>query len=211
MAKNKYYVVWEGHQTGIFSSWEKCKKAVDKYQGAKYKGFATLALAEKALKESYFDYIGKNAKKNQESPPEVLTLAGSPIVPSLSVDAACSGNPGLMEYRGVDTQTGKELFRIPPIEQGTNNIGEFLAIVHALAILKNNNLEVPIYTDSKIAMGWIKQKKCKTNLEPNSRNQKLFDLIQRAENWLKTNTYTSTILKWETKYWGEIPADFGRK
>ncbi|MDO4727904.1 MAG: ribonuclease H family protein [Bacteroidota bacterium] len=209
MAKNKYYVVWDGHQTGVFSSWDKCKQAVHNYPKAKYKGFPNLALAEKAFKENYFDYVGQKFKK--ELFVDTSGNVGTPIAPSISVDAACSGNPGVMEYRGVDNQSGKEIFRIPPMEQGTNNIGEFLGIVHALALLKNKDLDVPIYTDSKIAISWIKQKKCKTQLEKNKSNQKLFELIQRAENWLKTNSYTTPILKWETKYWGEIPADFGRK
>ena len=34
---------------------------------------------------------------------------------------------------------------------------------------------------------------------------------ERATKWLKENNYSATIKKWETKKWGEIPADFGRK
>ena len=45
----------------------------------------------------------------------------------------------------------------------------------------------------------------------NNKNKGLFELIDRALVWLKENTYTTTIVKWETKAWGEIPADFGRK
>ncbi|MGO3238753.1 MAG: RNase H family protein, partial [Psychroflexus halocasei] len=129
----------------------------------------------------------------------------------ISVDAASSGNPGKMEYRGVITKTKEELFKIGPFEQGTNNIGEFLALVHGLAFLKSKNSQLAIYSDSKIAMSWVRQKKCKTKLQKNAKNAKVFELIKRAENWLKTNTYSTTILKWNTKEWGEIPADFGRK
>ncbi|MEM6724723.1 MAG: RNase H family protein, partial [Bacteroidota bacterium] len=137
--------------------------------------------------------------------------AGRQIKHSLSVDAACSGNPGLMEYRGVDTKTGEEIFRMGPFQHGTNNVGEFLALVHGLALLKKQGLSMPIYSDSKIAMGWVAKKKCKTKLDRITVNEKLFQLIERAENWLKANTYNTTILKWDTKNWGEIPADFGRK
>ena len=42
-------------------------------------------------------------------------------------------------------------------------------------------------------------------------NKEVFVLIQRAINWLNTNSYSTKIVKWETKKWGEIPADFGRK
>ncbi|MDP5044916.1 MAG: ribonuclease H, partial [Leeuwenhoekiella sp.] len=136
---------------------------------------------------------------------------GEPNLYSIAVDAASSGNPGIMEYRGVDTQTQKQLFHQGPFKQGTNNIGEFLALVHGLAFLKKNNSDRIIYSDSKIAIGWVKKKKCNTKLTESPRNKDVYDLVRRAENWLKTNTYTTVIVKWETKAWGEIPADFGRK
>ena len=134
------------------------------------------------------------------------------MTPSLSVDAACSGNPGLMEYRGVIVESGVEVFKKGPFTKGTNNIGEFLAIVHGLALCKQKNKpDLPIYTDSRTAMSWVSKKQCRTNLAFDASNQELLDLIKRAEKWLKTNTYRNPILKWETKSWGEIPADFGRK
>jgi ribonuclease HI len=132
-------------------------------------------------------------------------------LPSLSVDAACSGNPGVMEYRGVDTATGREIFRMGPYPDGTNNVGEFLALVHGLSLLKKHNSNLPIYSDSVSAMAWVRAKQCKTKLMRTERNIPLFDLIARAERWLQTNTYTNKILKWDTPNWGEIPADFGRK
>jgi len=127
------------------------------------------------------------------------------------VDAACSGNPGRMEYRGVYVADGVELFHVGPLEDATNNIGEFLAIVHALAMLKKSGKKIPVYSDSVNAIKWIDRKKCNTKLERSERNMPVFELIERAEKWLRTNTYDNPILKWETKQWGEIPADFGRK
>lgn len=129
---------------------------------------------------------------------------------SLAVDAACSGNPGAMEYRGVHVASRQEIFHFGPM-YGTNNIGEFLAIVHGLALLKQKGFDMPIYSDSVNAINWIKQKKCKTKLPRDAKTEELFRLIERAEKWLRENTYTTRILKWETKQWGEIPADFGRK
>jgi ribonuclease HI len=116
-----------------------------------------------------------------------------------------------MEYRGVDTQTHKQLFQQGPFAQGTNNVGEFLALVHGLAFLKQQKSDRIIYSDSHTAMGWVKRKKCNTKLKQTHKNVKLFKVISRAETWLKNNSYTTEILKWETKVWGEIPADFGRK
>jgi ribonuclease HI len=205
--KQKYYVVWEGNQTGIFTSWKECQKHIKGYGGAKYKSFESKQVAEDAFAGSYFDAITPSKKKvNRANPAD-----GTPVWTSIAVDAACSGNPGLMEYQGVETNTGKVLFKIGPLHDGTNNVGEFLALVHGLAFLQQKGSLLPIYSDSKIAMGWIQKKKCNTKLEKTKRNATLFDLIKRGEKWLKNNTFDNEILKWKTKSWGEIPADFGRK
>jgi ribonuclease HI len=211
MGKKKFYVVWRGRRTGVFSSWNVCKKQIDGFEGAEYKSFANLDEAEIAATKKYAAYIGKNTKKPTLSSAEKAKY-GRPILESISVDAACAGNPGKMEYRGVLTHNKKQIFIQGPYKKGTNNIGEFLALVHGIALLKSKNQEdIPIYSDSKIAMSWIRQKKCKTNLQFDASNKDLLELIKRAENWLKENTFKNPILKWETKAWGEIPADFGRK
>lgn len=210
MSKNKFFVVWEGKEPGIYRSWEECKRQIHGYQGAIYKGFPTEEEAKTAIASPAWDYIGKNAKTKQPTQDEISKV-GKPNFESISVDAACSGNPGLMEYRGVYTRTGEEIFHQGPFKDGTNNIGEFLALVHGLAFLKQKNSPLPIYTDSKTALAWVKAKKTKTLLEKNEQNAILFELIERAEKWLKTNNYSTQIMKWETPVWGEIPADFGRK
>jgi ribonuclease HI len=210
MPKKKFYVIWKGHKTGVFTSWDLCKKNIKDFKGAQYKSFTSKEAAEKAFKETYNDYVGKNTKTELFSPEEIKKY-GKPIVPSLSVDAACAGNPGKMEYRGVVTASKKQLFIQGPFEKGTNNIGEFLALVHGLGYLKQQDLNYPIYSDSKTAISWVKKGQCRTNLPITDENKPLFDLVKRAEKWLKENTYTTQILKWETKVWGEIPADFGRK
>jgi ribonuclease HI len=207
--KSKYYVVWEGHQTGIFDSWDNCKKQVDGYTAAKYKGFASLDEAKGAAGSNAWNYIGKAAKFSIDS--DLRKSYGNPLKQAICVDAACSGNPGILEYRGVNMATGKEIFHRGPFAEGTNNIGEFLGIVTGLAWLKQNNLSLPLYSDSRNAIAWIIQKKANTKLVQNAKNKELFDLLDRAEEWLHNNTFTTSILKWETKAWGEIPADFGRK
>jgi len=209
-SKNKFFVVWEGKEPGIYKSWEDCKRQVHGFEGAIYKGFATEAEAREAMVSPCWDYVGKNAKVKKPSTDEIAKV-GLPNMESLSVDAACSGNPGAMEYRGVYTKTGEEIFHQGPFQNGTNNIGEFLALVHGLALLKQKNSPLPIYTDSKTALAWVKAKKTKSLLEKNDANAVLFDLISRAEKWLRENEYTTQIIKWETSVWGEIPADFGRK
>jgi len=214
--KEKFYVVWEGKKPGIYLTWADCKAMISGYTGAKYKSFETFAKAKQAFDSDYKNYvgIGKDSRlhgKKKELTPQEKEKYGFPNLYSIAVDAASSGNPGVMEYRGVDTQTEKQLFHQGPFKQGTNNIGEFLALVHGLAYLKKNNSDRIIYSDSRTAISWVKKKKCNTKLNPNAKNKEVMDLVLRAEHWLKTNTYITTIVKWETKAWGEIPADFGRK
>lgn len=208
--KKKYYTVWKGHHTGVFESWDDCKAQIKGFEGAQYKSFETFEAAKQALKRNYKDYISKGEFKSELSDIQLKKI-GQPNYNSIAVDAAVSGNPGVMEYRGVDTKTKRQLFKQGPFEEGTNNIGEFLAIVHGLAFLKQKSSDRIIYTDSKTAINWVKKKKCNTKLEQNDKNSNLFKLVVRAEQWLKTNTYQTVIVKWETKAWGEIPADFGRK
>ena len=200
--KLKYYVVWKGHKKGVYNSWEECKVQINSFKGAKYKSFENLKDANKALSKSYKIYISKS---------KLITSDELPNYNSISVDAASSGNPGIMEYQGVDTKTKKLLFNLGPFKHGTNNIGEFLALVHGLAELKKMKSTKSIYTDSITAISWVKKKKCNTKLERTIENENLFLLVDRAILWLKSNSYETKILKWKTKIWGEIPADFGRK
>lgn len=211
MGKQKFYVVWEGVTPGIYTSWTECQLQIKGYDGAKFKSFDTREEAEHAIATSPYVYIGKNAQKKSENEKKNSEILPAAVIDnSLAVDAACSGNPGPMEYRGVHIASRQEIFHFGPMK-GTNNIGEFLAIVHGLALLKQKGFDMPIYSDSVNAISWVRQKKCKTKLPRTEETEQLFLLIERAEKWLKENTYTTRIMKWETKEWGEIPADFGRK
>lgn len=216
MAKNKpkFYVVWEGAQPGIYTSWNECEKQIKGFPEAKFKSFGTVQEANDAFLQPWYKFIGKNAEKSSGDPKidyKLLPKEEQPIPESIAVDAACSGNPGKMEYRGVDVKTGYEIFRFGPIEEGTNNIGEFLAIVHALALFYQNNPSLVIYTDSLTALKWVNDRKSRTRLVRSDKNAHLFSLLERAETWLRNNSYENPVLKWDTEKWGEIPADFGRK
>lgn len=202
--------MWKGAKTGILDSWDECKSSIHGFNGAQYKSFKTLELAQKAYSGNYSDYKGKEIFESTLSQ-EQVELIGKPNLDTVSVDAACSGNPGIAEYQCVDTKTKKRIFHFGPLHESTNNVGEFLGLVHTLAHLKKTNDKRPIYTDSKIAMSWVKGKICHTRLEKNEKNVKSFELIERALKWLENNQIENKIFKWETKAWGEIPADFGRK
>ncbi|MBR6438564.1 MAG: ribonuclease H family protein [Bacteroidales bacterium] len=209
MAKNKFYTVWSGRQIGVFASWDDCKQQVEGFQGAKYKGFPTREQAEAAFKsEPDFKNSESEPIKSWQSLPEG---SPKPNTNAIAVDAACSGNPGKMEYRGVFVETNTELFKSPVFEGGTNNIGEFLAIVHCLAWQQKKRINLPIYSDSVNGQKWVSEGLCRTKLVENEKNRYLFEVIRRAEKWLHDNTFRVPIMKWRTEIWGEIPADFGRK
>ncbi len=208
--KAKFYVVWKGKRPGVYETWDDCKAQITGQKGAQYKSFSSFEEAKKAFNSNYEFYKGKK-KGVTELSQEALLKIGEPNFHSISVDAASSGNPGIMEYQGVDTKTKKKLFKQGPFSEGTNNIGEFLALVHGLAFLKQNKSDRIIYTDSRTAMSWVSKKSCNTKLVETEKNKALFDLIRRAIDWLNKNSYNTPIVKWETKAWGEIPADFGRK
>lgn len=208
-----YYVVWQGRTPGIYDSWEACEAQVKGADGARYKGFATLLEAQQAFTASPDDYIQRKPK--EENPKSEIINQKSeitnPLLPALAVDAACSGNPGLMEFRGVVADTGTEVFHRGPYPAGTNNIGEFLALVLGLAYLKKHNLPWNLYSDSRTALAWLRKGHAETKLVCTAENQELFLMLRKAEQWLHDNTWTTTVLKWDTEHWGEIPADFGRK
>ena len=203
MKKNKFYVVWVGNKTGVFESWVECQLAVKNYKGSKYKSFIKKNEAEKAFLKGYEVYYNKKKYSHDND-----TI---PTNDAICVDAASSGNPGIMEYQGVEMLTKKVLFKKGPYKNATNNIGEFLALVHGIAYLEKTKKSKIIYSDSKTAISWVKKKKCKTTLKKNAENKEVFELISRAIKWLNENKYNVNILKWDTKLWGEIPADFGRK
>ncbi len=210
MASKKYYAVLKGRETGIFTSWAECEKQIQGFSGALYKSFKTRGEAEAALgliEQLSILPINQNEVKWQEP----IIPASELIIASVCVDASCIGNPGDVEYRGIYTATREVIFHKRPMPNGTNNLGEFLAIVHALAYLKNQGSDIPIYSDSETAIIWVRNKRVRTKLEQTTNNEEIFKLVERALNWLENNEYANPIIKWNTRAWGEIPADFGRK
>ena len=209
----KYYVVWEGRAPGIYDSWEECHDQIDGYPGAKYKSYASQEAATEAFRgrpEQHMTFLRrlgtvKHAPVDYTSIPDIRLDAWA-------VDGACSRNPGPMEYRGVRVADGAEIFRIGPFEGGTNNIGEYLALVHALALLhRAGDTTTPVYSDSRTGLAWLRRRAANPPLTPTPENASLRAVIARADAWLQTHTPANPILKWDTDRWGEIPADFGRK
>lgn len=246
MAKQKYYVVWEGKVPGIYETWAECQQQTNGYPQAKFKAYESAADAQEALargwKSSFAaakagagsstgssSWKGKSAASfggadaggavsssgsTKLSGAKSAANGGLPqqvVLDSISVDVGSKGNPGIVEYKGVSTRTGEVIFEHPPIAMGTNNLGEFLAIVHALAYLKQKGSTMTVYSDSMTAMSWIRKKAVATTLPRDASTQEIWTLVDRALTWLHSNTYSNPILKWDTKAWGEIKADYGRK
>jgi len=203
----KYYVVWKGRKTGVFTTWRDCERQVKGFVGAQFKAFESAAEADAAYLANYDDYKGKASTNGLWR-----TASKLPKLPSVCVDAACSGPSGKLEYRGVNTETCEEIFHSGPYAHGTNNIGEFLAIVHALTWQAKHNMHLPIYSDSEIAILWVNTGRCKTKLKHSQQSAVLFAILASAENWLSENMLPEDkLIKWDTQLWGENPADFGRK
>ena len=240
MAKKKYYVVWTGKQPGIYLTWDEAKDQIDGWKGARYKSYPTLTEATEAFRKGSDDNLEAIAtllirarerretqntherretqhtqgrRETQPGPASEPEWMSNPKVNrnAIAVDASCLGNPGTMEYRGVDLATGKEIFRVGPFQDATNNVGEYLALVHVLALCKQKGVDRPVYSDSRIALGWLHRRQSRSTLRPTPRNARLLQLIQRADAWVKANTWPNRVMKWKTEEWGEIPADFGRK
>lgn len=215
----KFYVVFEGRHPAVYEDWEDALEQVENFPGARYKGYSTQEEAVAAFRrylagtDAPLGEILVEASSLTESPASKTRYADIPEVDmdGWAVDASCLGNPGVMEYRGVELRTGREIFRVGPFKDATNNIGEFLAIVHALALQYRDGSSHTIYSDSATGMTWVRNRRVKTTLNRTAANEQVFLLLARALAWLNTHRYSTKILKWQTDLWGEIPADFDRK
>ena len=224
--KKKYYVVWAGREPGVYDDWDDAREQIEGFPGARYKGFESPAAAAEAFR------LGSDAKPGSLGSllinARAKTKAGTEAVRLITldeekrrfpeidpdawaVDASCLGNPGKMEYQCIDLATGRRVFHYGPVFPSTNNIGEFLAIVHALALMEQRGERHVVYSDSRTAMSWVRKKTANTKLTGDKGNPQVSELIRRAETWLRTHNVRTVIRKWQTEIWGEIPADFGRK
>lgn len=218
-AGKKYYVVFAGRNPGVYDDWNDAREQIEGFDGARYKGYGSAAEAAQAYRKASGKNDGDLGRFLAGASRRALPKPGQPDyftnpevdLDAWAVDASCLGNPGRMEYQGVELMTGRTLFRIGPFDDATNNIGEFLAIVHAMALMAKEGKYHNIYSDSVSGMAWARTRKVKTQLKPTPRNAKVFELMARAVTWLNTHQFPTKVMKWQTEKWGEIPADFGRK
>lgn len=204
--KIKYYTVWRGRKPGVYNNWPDTESQVTGFPGALYKGFTSEEEALEAFKQE--PPAAGPRPSRRVGPIHQNTRPGW----GLAVDGACNMVTGKAEYKGVRLSDNKILFQGGPFAEATNNIVEFLAIVHALAYCHKHLLpDMPVFSDSQTALDWVRQGHARTKKPRTEKNQEVFDLLQRAEHWLATHRYQNPLLKWDTAAWGEIPADFGRK
>lgn len=213
MAKQKFYVVWVGKKPGVYHSWAECQEQVSNHTDAKFKSYDTKSAAEEAYKEGWKKHWGQGKKpqvSSRKSPSRIETSEEIDYN-SISVDVGTHGNPGPVEYKAVDTQTGEVIFAYGPIRKGTNNLGEFLAIVHGLSYLQKIGSNKTVYSDSVNAIKWVKQRSVSSTLVRDESTKEIWDLVDRAVRWLQNNNYDNKVVKWQTREWGQIKADYGRK
>lgn len=200
--RRKVYVVWKGRRPGVYDSWDEARAQVEGFADARYKAYPSRAAAEAAFRR------GLSAGQ----PPAWALVPHGPRTPALAVDAAAPGPQGPATYRGValypDGRT-QEVFRVGPLPGLTANAGEFLALVHALRWLTQQGLDWPVYTDSRIARGWLTQGRARTRHRP--QRGPGAQALRQAEAWLARHGIPRAVLPWDTRAWGEIPADFGHK
>lgn len=217
MAPNKkYYVVWEGREPGVYDDWDDAFEQIDGYPGARYKAFPSYDSAVAAFRgpvseqSAFLTRLASHVAAGG-SVRDYTTIPGIRL-DAIAVDGACSRNPGPMEYRCVRVVDGVEIFHKGPFAGGTNNIGEYLALIHAAAMLaQRGDTTTPIYTDSRTALAWVRNRRANTRVVATSENAPLLQIVARADAWIQSHDIPNPILKWDTDNWGEIPADFGRK
>lgn len=212
-SRRKFYVVWDGRAPGIYDSWEEARDQIDGYPGARYKSFNSLDAATAAFRgrpEDHMSFLRKLAE-HKNAPVDYSAIPDIRL-DAIAVDGACAHNPGPMEYRGVRVADGVEIFHVGPLAGGTNNIGEYLALIHVAALLaQRGDTSTPIYSDSRTALSWLRRGHSNTHIAATPENAPLMAILARADAWLATHRIPNPILKWDTDSWGEIPADFGRK
>ena len=172
MAK-KFYVIWQGRETGIFTDWSTCKKHVDGFTGAKYKSFKTLSEAEAALQQNSQSHASPSATKDTISTKKKIAthvvktytakeVAMLPINTKIFTDGGCEPNPG-------KAGSGMAVYRHDVIDElwyglynqfGTNNTAELNAFHQALIMAKkeiSKGVSVAIFCDSKYSIQCITQ------------------------------------------------------
>lgn len=213
MSKKKHYVVWVGRTTGIFGNWADTEAQIKGFSGALYQSYKTIEEATAAFNAGSPNAAATVISQSKSAAKvNVLPPAGKPTHECLTVDGAFSGSTKVMEYRCVMNVSGEVIFRSKPFVGGSNNLAEFLALIGAMRY--RDSIGEPlldIYSDSKTALAWVRDKQLNTTIDIDSLDPVVQGRITAAMRYLKANPPPKNLKKWDTAAWGEIPADYGRK
>jgi len=166
MAK-KFYVVWQGRKPGIYTDWPTCLQQVDKFTGARYKSFPSLADAQSAFEGGSSSAGTSSKSKNKSNASSVKTYTAKEVLAfdaytKIFTDGGCEPNPG-EAGSGLALYCENELTQLwyglyNPM--GTNNTAELNALHQALLIAKreiNAKRTVAIFCDSKYSIQCVIQ------------------------------------------------------
>lgn len=213
MAKNKFYVVWKGRDTGIFTSWSEVNELIKGFSGAEYKSYADQETAE--LEFSLGSPKGRSNDENHTTTKlkeEPSDDHKAPDHECLTVDGSYLGGKKIMQYRCVWNQSKEEVFSTKPIEGGNQNIAEFLALVGAMKYrVSTKQYDLHIYSDSQTALSWVRNCKIKSSYDLSQLDEVVQERIYGALKFIAKSGVRKNLYKWDSALWGDIPADYGRK
>ena len=164
MAKKKFYVVWRGRETGIFTDWPRCQRSVEKFPDARYKSFPSRAEAEAAFKggnPGRAAYASRPAVKKTAAAAASTPAAGD-FQMQVYCDGGCEPNPGeagsgMAVYRDGNLS---ELWYGLYNPQGTNNTAELNALYQSLKVAAaavDQGVSVQVLCDSMYSLNCISQ------------------------------------------------------
>lgn len=202
---NKSYLVEleRGGEIREFKTWRDCKGFMDSKRYAYAAGPTYEEALEKlqASREKQYAYIDGTAKPRGSKTAEE---SGPRPTKGITSDCGTHGNPGPCEYQVTDIK-GNRLYYIH-LGVHTNNYAELSGIEGMIKIAVERG-ETELWTDSKIAMGWIRTGRVGEGVRE---RDEILKIVGRIQELFKQHPQLN-LRKWNTKSWGQIPSDFGRK
>ncbi|SDG13843.1 ribonuclease HI [Selenomonas sp. WCT3] len=166
----KVYAVRAGRACGIFTTWDECKKQVDGYAGARYKGFTDVAEAlawlnggDRPAAPQRSSAVPRRAPRPHPARETASAIPDSEQDYVIYTDGSCLRNPdGPGGWAAVVTnvRTGE----VTELHEGnpstTNNRMELSAAIAAMSF-PDAPSKIAIYTDSQylkngFTKGWLK-------------------------------------------------------
>ncbi|MEJ0005513.1 MAG: ribonuclease H family protein [Steroidobacteraceae bacterium] len=165
----KFYVVWAGRETGVFTDWATTDRHVNAFPDARFKSFPSRTEADQAFRSGRPASAGRRPAKASAGVTARMELAAAPVGLQIYCDGACDPNPGRAGSGIAVYRDGRleELWYGLYSPNGTNNTAELNALHHALlmaetAILAGQTAQIlcdstyAINCVSKWAVGWRK-------------------------------------------------------